>query len=451
MANKVLQEKIELLERELEREKLAHFETEQIAEKTTLDLYKSNNQLKTIFDITKDGIAIVDLETNFLEFNDAYLNMTGFTKEELLTKSCADLSAPEDYERAVCIIKEVIEKGHVSNFEKTCIVKDGRRLAVNMSFSLMPDKKRILVSTKDVTEKKRKDKIIQDYIQLIDMSVITSSTDLKGNITYVSDAFCEISGYTKEEMIGNNHRLVRHPDMDDSLYKELWETISLGMVWVGEMKNLKKDGDYYWVQASVSPTYDEYGKKTGYTSVRQDITDKKKLEQISITDGLTNIYNRRYFDHVFSNKYNNTKRETTLEFFLILDIDHFKLYNDHYGHQYGDEALRNVARSLQKSLKREDDYCFRLGGEEFGVLFRADSKEKGLEFAEQIRGNIENLKIEHCKNSVSPYITISSGLVILTGTNNSINSRTNIYKKADELLYEAKKAGRNQVKYNIFE
>lgn len=410
---------------------------------------EENINLQTIFDITKDGIAIIDLDTNFLFFNNAYLEMTGYSSEELLEKNCADFSISEDIQKSKDIIQEVVEKGFVENFEKTCIVKGDKRLSVNISFALMPDKKRIIVSTKDITEQKRKEKIIQDYVQLIDMSVITSSTDLKGNITYVSDAFCTISGYTKDELLGKNHRVVRHPDMDINIYKELWNTITLDMVWAGEMKNLKKDGGYYWVQASISPTYDEYGNKIGYTSVRQDITDKKRLEQISITDGLTNIYNRRYFDNIFSKILKSRDRIIGYEFFLIFDIDYFKQYNDHYGHHMGDDALIQVARGLQNSLKDKSDYCFRLGGEEFGVLYKVDTKEKGIEYAETIRKNVLDLKIEHKYNSVSSYLTISMGLVCINSTDNKEKCEAEIYQQADQLLYDAKKSGRNQLKFDL--
>jgi PAS domain S-box-containing protein len=94
------------------------------------------------------------LESNFLNFNDAYLEITSFTREELLTKSCIELSAPEDIKRSEDILKEVIEKGFVTNYEKSCIVKDNKVVTVNMSFSLMPDKERILISVKNITDSK---------------------------------------------------------------------------------------------------------------------------------------------------------------------------------------------------------------------------------------------------------------------------------------------------------
>ena len=286
---------------------------------------------------------------------------------------------------------------------------------------------------------------MKKYIKIVDENVLTSSTDLDGNITYASEAFCEISGYSKDELIGTNHRIIRHSDMKESTYKELWETITSGKTWKGEIKNKKKNGDYYWVKASISPVFDNKGEIISYTAVREDITDKKIIEEISITDGLTNIYNRRYFDEIFPKIINEAKRKNELIAFLFMDIDHFKQYNDNYGHQKGDEVLINFAACLKQSLHRSSDYTFRLGGEEFAVVYQMETKEKAVEFANNLRKNIENLKIEHKYSSVSSYITASMGLICKNANEIVIDE---IYKQADDLLYQAKRSGRNQVKVN---
>ena len=286
---------------------------------------------------------------------------------------------------------------------------------------------------------------MKKYIKIVDENVLTSSTDLDGNITYASEAFCEISGYSKDELIGTNHRIIRHSDMKESTYKELWETITSGKTWKGEIKNKKKNGDYYWVKASISPVFDNKGEIISYTAVREDITDKKTIEEISITDGLTNIYNRRYFDEIFPKIINEAKRKNELVAFVFMDIDHFKQYNDNYGHQKGDEVLINFAACLKQSLHRSSDYTFRLGGEEFAVVYQMETKEKAVEFANNLRKNIENLKIEHKYSSVSSYITASMGLICKNANEIVIDE---IYKQADDLLYQAKRSGRNQVKVN---
>ncbi|MDN5128358.1 transporter substrate-binding domain-containing protein [Aliarcobacter butzleri] len=286
---------------------------------------------------------------------------------------------------------------------------------------------------------------MKKYIKLVDENVLTSSTDLDGNITYASEAFCEISGYSKNELIGQNHRIIRHPDMADSIYKDMWETIISGKTWNGEIKNRKKNGEYYWVKAHISPIFNNKKEIVSYTAIREDITDKKKLEEISITDGLTNIYNRRYFDQIFPKIINSAKRNNELIAFLFMDIDHFKQYNDNYGHEKGDNVLIKFAACLKESLNRSSDFAFRLGGEEFAVVFQPETKEKAIEFANIIKNNIEKLQIKHEFSSVHLHITASMGLVCKNANDISIDE---IYKEADDLLYEAKRSGRNQVKVN---
>ncbi len=406
-------------------------------------LDSTKNELETILKTSRDGIAILDFETNFLYFNDSYLAMTEFTKEELLAKSCAELSAPEDTSRAVKILETVKEFGFVENFEKTCIVKDGKRVIVNMAISLMPDGKRLLITTKNITEAKQIQRQIDDYVKLIDENIITSSTDIDGNIKTVSKAFCEISEFSKEELIGENHQIIRHPDMPIELFEDMWQKIVNDDIWEGEIKNKTKSCGFYWVHNKIYPIYDERKQKVGYTAIRQDITDKKKIEELSITDGLTNIHNRRYFNEIFPKFVKSAQRSDDLVCFMLMDIDFFKQYNDNYGHQAGDDVLIKVANAIKISLNRGDDYCFRLGGEEFGVLFKTKSDEDGFRFADLIRKNIENLKILHEHSIANAYVTSSVGFVVVD--KNEIIKCDDIYKLADDLLYMAKKSGRNKV------
>ena len=111
---------------------------------------------------------------------------------------------------------------------------------------------------------------------------IISRTDLKGIITFVNSAFCKLAGYDKKELIGKPHNIIRHPDMPKAAFKDLWETIERNENWRGFVKNLRKDGKYYWVEASIQPVFDEDGNKIGYISARKPVSkqDKEKYEQL---------------------------------------------------------------------------------------------------------------------------------------------------------------------------
>ena len=291
-----------------------------------------------------------------------------------------------------------------------------------------------VLEVKNSTKKK-----LQDYINIVNENIIISSTDKQGIITDVSEAFCKISGYTKEELIGQTHNLIRHPDMSDSFYKDMWDTLLSKKEWKGEIKNKDKSGHDYWVFAIITPVL-KNDDIVGFTAIRTNITDKKHIEYLSITDELTQLYNRRFFNTKIEKEINRAKRENTYLSFLIMDIDYFKEFNDTYGHQKGDFALEEVSKVLKKYTNRSSDFAFRLGGEEFGIITRLE-KEKIIEFANNIKNEIEELHIEHKKSSISEYLTISIGVTSRTGLD-LLDSNT-LYKEADDSLYLAKNKGRN--------
>lgn len=290
---------------------------------------------------------------------------------------------------------------------------------------------------------KNKTSDLNEKQNMVDMYVLISESDLDGKITYASKAFCEISQYAKDELLGQTYAMLRHPDTPIAIYEEMWRKIQNGKTWRGELKNRSKNGTKYWIDAYISPIFDAQKRIIGYRGIKQDITDKKAVEALSIRDGLTNIYNRRHFNTLLPQMIKTSKRKNDLISFAILDIDFFKQYNDIYGHQAGDNALIKVAASIENSLHRSDDYCFRLGGEEFGVLFKLENAEDCKLLAQTIRKNIENLHIEHSGSSISPYLTVSIGLLSLYAKD--IKDDKEFYKQADALLYKAKESGRNRV------
>ena len=294
----------------------------------------------------------------------------------------------------------------------------------------------ITLEDKNETEKK-----LQDYIKIINENIIISSTNKDGYIIDVSEAFCKISGYKKEELLGKTHNIVKHPDMDNKFYENMWKTLLSGNIWKGEIKNRNKKGVTYWVYAIIKPIFKDT-EIIGFTAIRTNITDKKHIEHLSITDELTQLYNRRFFNTKIIEEINRAKRENNYLSFLIMDIDYFKEYNDTYGHQQGDLVLEKVANLLKKKTSRASDFAFRLGGEEFGIITSLD-KEKVIEFANLIKTEIENLHIEHKASDISKYLTISIGIFSKSGV--EISNSDALYKEADDCLYEAKNLGRNSI------
>ncbi len=299
-----------------------------------------------------------------------------------------------------------------------------------------------------VKHNNRLERKANEFLDIINKHIIFTNTDTSGIIKDVSDAYCSISGLRREEYLNIPHDIL-HDTEDADVREEIMKTLSSDHTWEGDLRKYSKNGLKYWIHATISPMFDSKHKKVGYTSICHDITDKKMVEKLSITDSLTSLFNRRFFDQQFLNVLNSAKRRASHLGLIMIDVDHFKQYNDTYGHIQGDKVLRKVAGALKEFTKRADDYAFRLGGEEFGILFSTESSENGLMLAEAIRKRVENLQIEHKNNSASEFVTISLGLWCQVV--DLLDSCDHIYKCADDLLYRAKEQGRNRVESMAYE
>ena len=184
---------------------------------------------------------------------------------------------------------------------------------------------------------------------------------------------------------------------------------------------------------------------SAYNKTLNELDEKNKLlNSLSITDHLTGLYNRRYFQNIIDSKTNFLSRYNYQFYFALIDIDFFKDYNDTYGHHKGDIALQKVSKVLKEVLHRQTDYVFRVGGEEFGVIFEVDSLNNALFIMENLRKKVEDLKILACSSTTFNYLTISVGLGFIKEASPDTSSEL-IYDEVDKLLYKSKNNGRNQI------
>lgn len=178
----------------------------------------------------------------------------------------------------------------------------------------------------------------------------------------------------------------------------------------------------------------------------------QKLEKMALVDGLTGISNRRLFDKTIKKELKRARRKNSNLSLIMIDIDNFKEYNDTYGHQQGDQCLKEAASVLDKKTKRAADFAARYGGEEFAVILPDTAKDGALKIAEDIRKSIMNLKIEHKNSSTSDYITVSLGVSSIKVEKEIDQGLIRSFiEQADQALYQAKENGKNQVVYKSFE
>jgi diguanylate cyclase (GGDEF)-like protein/PAS domain S-box-containing protein len=266
----------------------------------------------------------------------------------------------------------------------------------------------IILISRDITEQKETERTlrISDWAMKSSISAIVLF-DLNGVITYVNPSFVNMWGYDDiSEVIGLSWEEIWY---DEGRIRESIDSQDGMESWVGEVLARKKDGSLFNVQLSASLVIDEEEKPISIMGSLVDITNRKKLEEelwtLSITDSLTGLYNQRYFYRKIEEEAAKARRMHYPICLMIFDLDNFKQYNDKYGHQKGDDVLREIGEITKKSVRRESDAAFRYGGDEFAVILPNAKKKDALEVAKRIEKEVSKIYDD---------IGISFGIELLT-------------------------------------
>jgi diguanylate cyclase (GGDEF)-like protein/PAS domain S-box-containing protein len=269
-------------------------------------------------------------------------------------------------------------------------------------------------------------------------------TDKSAIIKWVNSSFTRLTGYSSDEAIGHNQNsLLNSALQDEAFYQDLWSTILQGKHWRGELINKRKNGSLYHEELSIAPVKDKSGEITHFIGIKEDISERKRLQEqlqkLANTDPLTELYNRRAFlDYVVQEIARLSRFESLSAALLMIDLDYFKRVNDTYGHSTGDKVLQQFAHTVRQA-SRTIDLPARLGGEEFAILLPGATQVDAMAMAERLRKQVAETFITHEKGAV--YITISIGAAALSGDDKDGDV---VLSHADTALYEAKDAGRNR-------
>ncbi len=244
---------------------------EKIKQAETLLRNIDANSADMICSISEDGL--------FIHVSAACERILGYTAAELIGKRLLDFVYSKDQAKTQEAALRVMNGNPVSSFENSCVRKDGSRVPLLWSVRWDANDRIWYGVARDATEKNQSLKIITDYKRTLDASSIVAITDQSGIINYVNDSFCTISKYSKEELIGQDHRIISSGYHSKEFIRNLWVTIANGKIWKGDLKNRAKDGTTYWVGTTIIPFLNDEGKPFQYFSIRTDITEQKEIEE----------------------------------------------------------------------------------------------------------------------------------------------------------------------------
>jgi diguanylate cyclase (GGDEF)-like protein/PAS domain S-box-containing protein len=270
-------------------------------------------------------------------------------------------------------------------------------------------------------------------------------TGMNGKIREVNSAFCAMTGYEFEELLGENPRLLKSGRHDAAFYRSFWDSIRDTGSWTGEIWNRRKNGAVYPSWLAVETVRDEDGKAVSYIGVASDITSlrdaEERLQRAAFYDPLTNLPNRALFRDRLSQTLTRAKREGSRSALLFVDLDNFKNVNESLGYKAGDEFLLEAARRIGSLIREADTLC-RLGGDEFVVIVEEVSRSEDA--GDTAQAIVQALAAGFPLGPSEVFVGGSVGIALFPfdGTDSGT-----LEKKAEAAMYEAKEAGRGQYRF----
>jgi len=409
-------------------------------------------RLASIVEFSQDAIIGKNLDGAITSWNQAAEKMYGYSNTEVIGRNLSFL-LPVERQAELQVIMERIQMGlPIRTLETQRLTKAGSLLDVSLSISPIKDARGRVTGAstiaRDITAHKRADeqlKLQSTALEAAANAIVI--TDSHGSIVWVNAAFTTMTGYSKEEVLGKNPRLLKSGDQPQSYYADLWSTISSGKVWRGEIVNRRKNGTAYTEEMTITPvTRDSADPGDRYfIAIKQDITARKNAEQrvqyLAYYDDLTGLANRTLFLDRLATAVADARRQRHKVALLFLDLDGFKDINDSLGHSVGDLLLQGVAERLKK-WGREQDTIARLGGDEFLVMLPHVMDAPDAAVATERLMNVFDGAFYIQGHSLN--VSCSLGISIFPEHGEDGES---LVKNADAAMYTAKQCGRNSFRF----
>ncbi len=421
--------------------------------KTSNEFDAMADHLKATLDAIPDLLFELGLDGRYYAAHTPHTDLLALPQDELIGKTVQEMLPSEASVVVISSLQEAYEKGWSQGKQFELQVPQGKlwfELSVAKKSTDDDQNPRFIVLSRDITERK----LAADDLRIAAIAFESQEgmfiTDFNCVILRVNHAFNDITGYTAEEAIGQTPRLLSSGQHDAAFYAAMWESVNKTGKWGGEIWNRRKNGEIYPQHLTITAVKGAGGIVTNYVGTFTDITmikaAEEEIQQLAFYDPLTDLPNRRLLLDRLNRALAASARSSQQGAVLFLDLDNFKMLNDSLGHDIGDLLLQQVAERLT-AFVRESDTVARLGGDEFVVILE-NLGEHDLEAAAQAE-TITN-KILTALNQ--PYLlsryeyhsTVSVGVAVFNDHQVEIEE---LLKQADIAMYQAKKAGRNTMRF----
>ncbi|HEB93298.1 MAG TPA: GGDEF domain-containing protein [Gammaproteobacteria bacterium] len=404
---------------------------------------------ESLVEAAPDAWLIVDSDGYISGVNARTVSMFGYSKEEILDMKVESLMPPrlrhQHVGQRTTFFAKLLSRPIDKSGDLIAISKDGREFPVEISLSHTRKNglSLAIAAMRDVSRKRKAEqrlRLTQQVFEITAEPILI--TDSEKHILDMNDAFCRLTGYSREELMGQTPAMLSSGRHDADFYQSIWQSLENNDHWQGEVWNRHKDGEARPNLVTISGVKNDSGQATHFVATYSDISSLKenedRLELLAHFDQLTSLPNRMLFHDRLRGARARAHRNQTIVAVMYVDLDGFKAVNDTLGHAAGDQLLGKVAAQLRACV-REDDTVARLGGDEFAVLFN------GLEDA----ALIEQLA-ERIVNSLNICVDCDSGPLQVSGSAGiSIypldgENEDSLLERADQAMYEAKRRGKRQ-------
>ena len=455
---------------------LCHLKDVTILLSTERKLIEERELLRKVLDSIPEQIAFKSPKGTIIGCNTAWAKANSTTVSHATGRSVADMISI-DAIKSQMQHEKMVWNGETYNAQEWIKQKNSTDLnLVNMTkVPLYNDKGTIfaiLSIDSDITALHNLNQQLQDEnLQrketekaLLKQSVLLSTVfaasydpigllDHEGRIIGANKSFAKLLNSHPDSIVGKLQSELMSSDRADWAERQNQEVLVSGKPIIFEELLFKGDKKT-WYEVHKAPFQDDESHTQGIVIMARDITARKQteeklssdaseFEEKMLNDQLTNIANRRSFDSCFTKLWQESYDEKEMLSIVMCDIDYFKSYNDNYGHQMGDEALKTIAHALQTASNKVGGFVARYGGEEFAIIIKGGNATKVYRSTEKIREVVNQTKVEHLYSDVSRYVTMSMGLSSMFPSD--INTMNGLLAEADAALYDAKMSGRDQI------